>query len=126
MATLREQLVELMQSGKVELVATQAQVSFPLIERMYRKMMINVPFRAIQVHEKAVIEGHHRYLASMLAGQKMDQVPTPRSQAKQDVEWKKVQLLEDDYYTAARIKILNEEDAQYLGISVEALLERIK
>lgn len=122
MSMLKEQVLELMNSGNIPLVATQAKVSFPVIERMYKKMKLNIMFPTIRVHDQAIIEGHHRYLASLLAGYNIDYGQGLRSQAKKNILWSKVQLLDEDYYTLTKINILNEEDARYLGISLSRLL----
>ncbi|NOT76702.1 MAG: hypothetical protein HOP08_17375 [Cyclobacteriaceae bacterium] len=126
MATLKEKLVRLMHGGNIPLIATQEKVSFPLIERMYKKMKLGIMFPTIRIHENAIIEGHHRYLASLLAECEVERGQGIRPLVKQDIHWCNVQLLEEDYYTDTKIKILNDDDAKYLSISVEALLEKIK
>jgi hypothetical protein len=67
MSFMKEQLIELMHSGKLELISTHEHLSLPVIERIHKKMTLKLLFGSIQVAENVIINGHHRYLASMLA-----------------------------------------------------------
>lgn len=126
MSVIKEQLIELIHSGKIELIGTHEYLSLPVIERIYKKMTVNLLFGGIRVEKNVIIDGHHRYLASLLANYNLDQVPCIRSQAKKDIEWKAVQLVEEDWDTPSKIEMLNKEDAKYNGMSLEVLLEKIK
>jgi hypothetical protein len=122
---LKNQLLELINNGKLELVSTHKALSLPVIERIFKKMMINLRFGGIQVDNEVILNGHHRYLASKLANLQLEQVPGLRSSAKELIDWQDVELVEEDWDTAAKIRHLNEEDARYNGMSVEELLAQL-
>jgi hypothetical protein len=73
-----------------------------------------------------IIDGHHRYLASMLAGIPLDTVPTGKSSATLVTKWSEVMLVLDDWDTEAKIKMLNEIDASFNGMAVELLTELLQ
>jgi hypothetical protein len=123
---MKDKLIDLMQSGKIELISSHAKLFFPVIERISKKMVIGVQFDPIKVHDKLIIDGHHRYIASLLAGYEIERVPSIRSIAKKETAWELVELIEEDWYTAARIRHLNELDALELGLQYDQLIEKIK
>jgi hypothetical protein len=125
-SSIKEKLIKLMRGGNIELISTHVRLSFPIIERMYRKMIINVPFRSISVVGGAIMNGHHRYLASLLANYNLDRSNGIRSLAKSDVDWSTVILEDVDWDTAEDVEKFNKEDAKYLGITLEELLEKVK
>ena len=89
-------------------------------------MSIGLKFDAIKVDDKLIIDGHHRYLASILSGVSLDRNSVPKSSAKVATDWQNVALVDEDWDTAAKIAMLNELDAEYNGLSVEELIEKIK
>lgn len=123
---IKSELDELFKSGKIELISTHGHLSVPIIERIYKKMMLNLKFASIQVDKNVIVNGHHRYVASLLAGYQLEQVPGIKSQAKSTFDWTTVKLLDDDWDTAAKVELLNEEDARYNGMSLEELLEKLR
>lgn len=122
---LMDRLLELIKNGELEMISTHKALSLPIIERIYKKMVLNLKFDSIQVDKGVIINGHHRYLASKLANFNLDQVLGLRSSAKELIDWQDVILVEDDWDTDAKIKRLNEEDARYNGMSVEELLAQL-
>jgi len=89
-------------------------------------MLINLSFTGIRVDGNIIIDGHHRYMASLLANYSLDYIACIRSQAKRSIDWESVKFVEEDWDTPAKIRILNEADARYNDMSVEYLLEKIK
>lgn len=122
---LKDQLFELMNNRELELGSTHKVLSLPIIERIYKKMRLNLRFGSIQVNEGVILNGHHRYLASKLADYQLDRVPGIRTAAKELIDWQNVELVEDDWDTEAKIRHLNEEDARYNSMSVEKLLAQL-
>jgi hypothetical protein len=123
---MKDKLVDLMQSGKIELVSSHKKLFFPVIERLVKKMRIGVQFDPIKIHDKLIIDGHHRYVASLLADSFIERIPSLRSSAKKEEAWELVELIDEDWYTAARIKYLDELDARELGLTYEELINKIK
>lgn len=123
---MKDKLIELMQNGNLTLVSTHERVCFPIIERIAKKMSIGLTFTSISVDGKLIINGHHRYLASLLVGYTLDQVPCPKTAVKKPVDWKSVKLVDDDWDTDAKIRMLNEEDARYNDLTLNYLMKKLK
>ena len=122
---LKDQLLELIKAEELDLLSTHKTLSLPVIERIYKKMRLNLRFGSVQVDKGAILNGHHRYLASRLADFPLDQVPGIKTAAKQLIDWQNVELVEDDWDTEAKIRHLNKEDARYNGMSLEELLAKL-
>jgi hypothetical protein len=95
--SLKIELEHLFKSGKIELVSTHEHLSIPIIERIYKKMKLKLNFGSIQVDQGVIIDGHHRYVASLLAKHQLEQVPGIKSQAKNTFDWTAVKLLDEDW-----------------------------
>jgi hypothetical protein len=123
---MKENLTQLLQSGKLTLISTHERLCFPIIVRIAKKMSIGLTFNAISVDDKLIVNGHHRYLASVLVGYKLDQIPCPKTSAKEAIDWKLVKLVDEDWDTDAKIRMLNEEDARYNDLSTDDLIRKLK
>lgn len=123
---LKTRLASLLNSGELTLTSTHSRLSFPIIERMYKKMCIKLPFLDIQVVDGAIINGHHRYLAALLADYELGRCKGIRTAAKHDFDWKVVTLEDHDWNDPQVVNSFHIMDAEYLGISLEELLKRIE
>ena len=112
--------------NEIELSSTQPTLCIPIIDRIYRKMSYGVSFQGIKVDEDLICDGHHRYFASLLANVSIDRVPSSRTSATNVVPWKSVVFVEEDWDTDAKIKMLNEQDADFNNIPVDELVELLK
>ncbi len=89
-------------------------------------MSIGIKFPSIKVDGDLIIDGHHRYLASLLAGTNLDTVPSSKTSATVVYEWETVILVTDDWDTDAKIRMLNEKDAKFNAIAIEKITELLK
>ena len=121
-----ELLMKLFQGEDLKLKSTHQKLCVPIVLRIYKKMLIGIKFPSLKIHGDLMIDGHHRYLASMLAGIPLDTVPTGKSSATSVTKWSEVMLVLDDWDTEAKIKMLNEIDASFNGIAVELLTELLQ
>lgn len=121
-----ELVLRTLQEDKIYLKSTQTKLCYPIIDRIYRKMMIGVKFPNIKVIDNCIIDGHHRYLASILANVKLEMDISFMSSAKKVNDWKNVVLINEDWDTAAKIKLLNEKDAKYNNIDLNQIVELLK
>ncbi len=122
----KDELVNLMQSGKIQLRPSQEGISYPIVDRIYRKMIVGIKFDSIQVANRSVIvNGHHRFLASLLAGIEIQMVEYPLTSAKRIGFWESGELVDQDCDTADKIDRLNRQDAQYNGLTTDELMELI-
>src|SRR5687768_16793270 len=120
-------LETLIQSGNIDLSPSQKSVSFPIVERIYKKMINGIIIRAgISISEDLVIvDGHHRYLASLFADYQLATSISPLSSAKEMLDWKNVTVEDEDWDSQAEIQKHNETDARYNDMTTEQLIELI-
>lgn len=121
-----EIVLKLVRQGNVELKSTHDKLCYPIIARIYKKMRIGIEFTGIKVDGDVIIDGHHRYLASLLAGVSLNRYPSNRTSATKISDWKTVDFVEDDWDTEAKLLVLNEIDAKYNNISLGELNELLK
>lgn len=89
-------------------------------------MKIGIKFSDIKVHESVICDGHHRYLASLLANYPLDVSPSFLTSATKIVGWERITFDEHDWDTSAKVKVLNEQDAEFNNMGMEELLEILK
>ena len=83
-----------------------------------------IMFRHIKVKDGSICDGHHRYIASLLADYEIQHDPGETSNA--TTSWESVTFEEFDYDTGDEVIALNKLDAAYNNISVELIFELIK
>lgn len=111
---------------KFEFAPTQNKLSIPLVYRIYKKMQAEIKFDAIKVVDGLVINGHHRYIASILAGVDIEKFPSTKNLTQTNFQWSEVTLSLSEYDTESDIDYHNFNDAQRNGISkkeIEKILE---
>ncbi len=111
---------------EIELVSTHSTLCLPIIERIYRKMLMGIRFSGIKVENGLICDGHHRYLASLLAHLDIERIPTIISSATLPVDWKSVIFVEEDWDTRAKIEMLNAQDAEFNGIDIQEIIKMLK
>ena len=115
-----------LKEGENNLKSTHARLCFPLIKRIYKKMSIGIKFPSIKVDKDLIIDGHHRYVASLLSGTKLDTIPYSKTSATVVIDWDAVILDTDDWDTEAKIKMLNEKDAEFNDIQIDKINKLLK
>jgi len=124
---IKRKLEEILINTEVELHATHSKLCFPIILRMYKKMIAGISFPSIKVYRNfIIIDGHHRYLASLLADVDLERVDSPTTSAKKITSWAEVELSMEDWDTQEKIEELNAEDAKYNNIPLEIIIELLK
>ncbi len=71
-------------------------------------MSAGIKFPGIKVGSNLICDGHHRYMASMLANFSLERISGSVTSATATVPWESVIFEEEDWYTPAKIKMLNE------------------
>lgn len=89
-------------------------------------MKLGIKFSGVQVCEGMIINGHHRYIASLLSGCSIENYPWEKAPSIDVVQWPNVTLIEEDWDTVAKLLKHNEDDAKYNDISIEELEELLK
>lgn len=122
----KEQLLKFVSEHPIELSSLHQKLCIPIIDRIYRKMLVGIRFAEIKVSNNCICDGHHRYLASLLAKYPIERIPYVSTSATAVIAWESVTFEEDDWDTPAKINMLNEIDANYNDIPIEELVELLK
>ncbi|MCO5260138.1 MAG: hypothetical protein M9916_08345 [Crocinitomicaceae bacterium] len=120
------EITNLLNENTIQLKSTHNKLCVPIIERICKKMKAGIKFSGIKVDENTIIDGHHRYVASLLAGVTIEKHPSYKTSGAVVYDWSSVQLTEEDWDTKAKILIKNQEDAEYNNITLEKLFELLK
>ncbi|MCU0421433.1 MAG: hypothetical protein MUC81_01385 [Bacteroidia bacterium] len=121
-----EIVTDFVKQSEIELQSTHDRLCYPIIERICKKMSIGIKFAGIKVDDDVIIDGHHRYLASLLVGITLDRHPSNKTSATKISNWKTVDFVEEDWDTEDEILILNKKDADYNDMTIEELNELLK
>ena len=89
-------------------------------------MTIGIKFPGIKVDGDVIIDGHHRYLASLIAGVSLEVYPSYKTSATAVADWTAVEIVEEDWDTPAKILFHNQMDAQFNDMTIEAFNELLK
>jgi hypothetical protein len=108
------------------LITTHKKLCLPIINRIYKKMINGIKFDDIKTCEGVIIDGHHRYVSSLLANIKLDEAKSSKTSATIEYNWKNVEFVEEEWDTTDKIKQLNELDAEFNDIPIERIIEMIK
>lgn len=109
-----------------ELKPTQNKISLPIVFRIFKKMKANLKFDAIRVCDNILIDGHHRYIASVMANVTTEQFPSTKNHNQTTFEWKEVIIITTDYDYPNDIDYHNFNDAKRNGITVDEVLKMLK
>lgn len=118
-----KEISEFIENNQIELFPSQSALCIPIINRIYQKMINNIKFDDIKVCDDLVIDGHHRYFSSLLAGQPISTIKTLRSSATVKCDWRTINFVDTEWDTDAKIQKLNEDDALFNNIPLEKLVE---
>lgn len=122
----KEIILEAIEKSDNTLITTQNKICLPIINRIYKKMRNGIKFDAIKVCDTLIIDGHHRYISSILTKIELDQTKSYKTSATIEYEWVDVEFVEEEWDTKHKIKRLNELDAEFNNISLEKLIEMTK
>jgi hypothetical protein len=112
--------------NEMELSSTHTKLCVPIINRIYQKMAAGFKFSGIKVENTLICDGHHRYIASLLAYFPLEKVPGSSTSATTIIDWKSVVFEEEDWDTPAKVNMLNEQDAHYNNVPIEKIVESLK
>lgn len=86
-------------------------------------MCIEIKFDEIKVCDGIIIDGHHRYISSLLAKYEIGQVPSSKTSATVPCEWETVEFVDEEWDTEAKIAERNRQDAEYNGVDLNILID---
>ena len=122
----KEIIVEFISKNEIELSSTHTKLCLPVINRIFKKMSAGIKFSGIKVEKKLICDGHHRYIASILANFPLERIPGSITSSTITVHWESVTFEDEDWDTPAKINMLNEQDAEYNNIAIEKIVELLK
>lgn len=122
----QEIIVEFMLKNEIELSSTHTKLCLPIVNRIFKKMSIGIKFPDIKVENNLICDGHHRYIASLISNFPLERIPGKVTAATIMVPWESVTFENEDWDTAAKINMLNEQDAEYNNIQIAELVELLK
>lgn len=114
---------ELFESGALDLIALQPGVCLPMLQRIHKKMQVGIHFDSIRVNDSRIVDGHHRYISSMLLNIDIginDNYPIPSTAENHD--WGNLVIDEFDYETEEEILEHNIRDAELNDVELEFLI----
>ncbi len=95
----KEVILHLNGKGGIELSSTHRKLCIPIINRIYKMMSVGIRFSGIKVENSIIFDGHHRYLASLLAGISIERIAARNTSATTTVDWKAVTFEDEDWDT---------------------------
>lgn len=122
----KNDILKALEESKDALISTHKRLCLPLIIRMYKKMENGIKFDAIKVSESTIVDGHHRYVASVLANHPLPKIKSATTSATIEYDWKDVDFVEEDWDTPEIIQKMNEADAEFNNMTLEQINEIIK
>lgn len=114
-----ENIREYIKNNEIQYFATQSKLCIPIINRMCQKMLHGIKFDDRKICDDLIIDGHHRYLSSLIMKTGIGLVESQKTSATKKVNWLDVEFDENDWDTRLEILNLNEQDARYNGLTVE-------
>ncbi len=105
------------------LFSTQSKLSIPILNRLVKKMNLGLDFKGIKVCGKLIIDGHHRYIASLLSGYNLEILPSNKSSITEIIEWNLLELVDVDFDSLEKIQEHNISDALRNEIEIETLIK---
>ena len=122
----KEAILKAIKESNNTLRPTHKKLCLPIIDRIYRKMINGIKFDDIKVCDTLIIDGHHRYVSSLLANIKLDTVSSAKTSATIQYDWKVVEFVEEEWDTVDKINRLNELDAEFNNVPIAEIIEMVK
>ena len=122
----KETVVSILQGKEVELKPTQNKICLPILNRLYLKMSKGIGFAGIKIADDLIIDGHHRYLASLLANFDLERVQSNKTLATAVNNWNSIDFVDEDWDSDKDVEIFNKMDALRNDLSVEEIVELLK
>lgn len=121
-----EELSTFLASEEFELNATQTKLCLPIIQRIHLKMSHGIPFSNIAVCDSLIINGHHRYICSLLLKNEIGRSPWTSSSTTSKYTWADIEIDTDDWEVEEEINEHHETDAMRLGVEMDYFKELIE
>ena len=100
-----EQVQSILIRTSFDLMPGQGYVSFPIIQRIHRRLQNGHRFDPIKVTTDGIIsDGHHRYICLSILGIEIETSKAGKNHNQPTYHWNKICLETKDYDSLAKIK----------------------
>ncbi len=89
-------------------------------------MVLGIEFDPIKVDDESIVNGHHRYISSILADSKLERVLWTAPQSVTHCAWNQIEIDASEWESETQIKAHNEKDALKAGLNVELFNSLLK
>ena len=89
-------------------------------------MLADIKIPSIKVEGNFICDGHHRYVASLLANYPLERILWVTTSATTVIDWKTVSFDDSDWDTEDEVNLRNRQDAEYNNISIDKIVELLK
>lgn len=117
---------EFISKNNIPFNPSHKRLCLPIINRICQKMSNGLKFDDIKIFENLVLDGHHRYISAQITKFAIGSVPSNKTSATAECTWEEVVFDENDWDTLSKIQHLNERDAQFNQIDIEAINQMIE
>lgn len=98
MILTKEIVEELLKENSFEYVSSQKKICYPKLERIFRRLSEGKDLHPIKFAENRIVEGHHRYLCSILLKKTIEMVKGGNNLShKISYPWNQVMIDEIDW-----------------------------
>lgn len=112
--------------SKIQYQSTHSKLCVPIINRIYKKMKAGIRFAEIKVEGNIICDGHHRYIASLLANYNLELISWPLQSEVIIIDWNTVSFEEIDWDNENDILKYNKQDAEYNNLSYDKIVDILK
>jgi hypothetical protein len=116
-----DEVREFLKSHTFPLQPTQQKICYPIIRRIHRKMQMGVPFENINIDNLLLINGHHRYICSLLLQLEIGTNAWKSPSNTIDLKWSDIDIDANDWESIEIINRHNYLDAAKSGIDIKIL-----
>ncbi len=83
---------EFLREGKFEYSSTHKKVYFPILERIYNKLVDGKRFEGIKIEDSIIVNGHHRYICLKFLNLEVETIDWKRSPFTEIISWDSVEI----------------------------------
>ncbi len=116
-----DELREFLKSRNFPLQPTQHKICYPIVQRIYRKMQIGVQFENINIDNLLLINGHHRYICSLLLQKELGTNEWKSPSNVMNLRWSEIDIDKNDWESIEIISRHNSSDAVKNKIDIKVL-----
>jgi len=92
-----EEVEKFLLEAEFDHLPCQGEISFPVLQRIHRRLQQGNSFSAIKVKDGRIIDGHHRYICHKLLDRNSETTLGGANSKYYEYEWSQINLTHDDY-----------------------------